>query len=599
MDAHQAQLRFSCPACGTLLVAAAREHSRVVACSGCGGPVELAGLAGGTVPVVLPDDDLPSSSGSNPEQPTPPVSSDHRAEEYGHECLDLDARRARRRSRAARRRLLAAVGLTVFAAFLAGGAVAIARAKLNRRAEADSASAAEQRRTPISQPQPKKADEPTRKVVSPRPANQVPKSQPKTQTRPQGNPPPKEPPVAPAPPVFRPAQPQPLPGDNPFFPAPGGGPFFPPPGEELGAPAAPPKALPPEPPIPNFKSDRPAKEATPGYFLRTPLGFKMVVSRLAYEESDAASGRPLRALDDELGRLAEIFGERELKALKAVPIWVEWDHAIPRQARAFAVYYGGDGEGLFFEGVDPRKASCICVLSLKTAYNLKREGRQRQNVLLHEFAHVIHSVILGRDNPGVANAYDQATARGLYRAVAHDDGTTGRAYAATNEAEYFADLTCAYLDGLHYYPHDRAELRTHDSVGYTVSSAATNSPCSTAARPHSCSAFASANSSGVGAWPASFRSVASRMRFFRSKPGPIRLPRPAAARFRRISRPLHAAIRSAGVSGPDRTSDTEEEPRAFDRVVFCFAAARGRLDRYWTGAMDLAGGEAGTPGCGG
>lgn len=473
MDAHQAQLRFSCPACGASLVATVQQYARIVACAGCGGPVEIAGVAStgpiDGIPINLPADDPPtepSPARVTPESSTPP-------DRRWNDDAELYDRRRERRRRAGRRRLLVAVGLTVFSAFLAGGAVAIVRAKLNRQAEAETA-AQSQRGTPTRQPPAKISDEPARKVVAPRPVAQAPKTQPKAQPKQQARPQQKEP-VPLAEPEVHPAPAIPQPGGNPFFPLPGGQPPVP-------APPPVPKVLPPEPPIPNFKSDRPAKEATPGYFLRNPLGFKMVVSRLAYEESDAASGRPLRALDEELGRLAEIFGDRELKALKAVPIWVEWDHTIPRQVRAFAVYYGGDGEGLFFEGVDPRKANCICVLSLKTAYNLKREGRQKQNVLLHEFAHVIHSVILGRDNPGVANAFDQATARGLYRAVAHDDGTTRRAYAATNEAEYFAELTCAYLDGLHYFHRDRAELRTHDSVGYELMARVWGTPEQLAAR---------------------------------------------------------------------------------------------------------------------
>lgn len=181
-------------------------------------------------------------------------------------------------------------------------------------------------------------------------------------------------------------------------------------------------------------------------------------------------------VDDELARVSEIFAEPALKALRRVPIWVEWDHTIPRSARAFAVYYGVTGDTLWTEGVDPRKAGCVCVLSLKTAYALRARRGARQNTLLHEFAHVVHDKVFGLDNPSIRNAYDQAVARGLYERVRHDDGTEGPAYAARNRAEYFAELSCAYLDRLDYAPHDAKELRGHDSVGYELMTKAYGTP---------------------------------------------------------------------------------------------------------------------------
>ena len=45
---------------------------------------------------------------------------------------------------------------------------------------------------------------------------------------------------------------------------------------------------------------------------------------------------------------------------------------------------------------------------------------------------------------------------------------TVRAYAATNEYEQFAELSCAYLDRCDYFPYDRDGLREYDSVGYEL-----------------------------------------------------------------------------------------------------------------------------------
>ena len=222
----------------------------------------------------------------------------------------------------------------------------------------------------------------------------------------------------------------------------------------------------PEQPRAPFKSDRPAKEWSPGYFLRNVSGFRMSVSKFAYEESDSLDGAPLKILDDEINRLVGIFPEQVLKALRDVPIWVEWDHVLSGEKNALAVYYGGGGD-LYFRGVDPRKADSICVMSLKRVHKLKTEKDIRQTYLLHEMAHAVHHQAHGR-NPFIRNAYDQSRTRGLYLNARHDDGQVREAYAITNEWEYFAELTCAYLDRLDYYPHDAKELREYDTVGFEL-----------------------------------------------------------------------------------------------------------------------------------
>lgn len=213
---------------------------------------------------------------------------------------------------------------------------------------------------------------------------------------------------------------------------------------------------------------RPDKPAIPGYFARKIHGFNVLVSRMAYDQSDELDRRPLGYLETEFARIAELLPPDKLKALARVMIWVEWDHTIPEDIRTYGVYYGGAGEGLYAKGVDPRKARSVCLLSLKTAYKLRAEGKSKKLVILHELAHAVHDQYIGLKNPVVANAYDQAMARRLYDKVRHIDLTEREGYAATNEAEYFAELTCAYLDRLDYTPTNRDELKEHDSVGYEL-----------------------------------------------------------------------------------------------------------------------------------
>ena len=78
-------------------------------------------------------------------------------------------------------------------------------------------------------------------------------------------------------------------------------------------------------------------------------------------------------------------------------------------------------------------------------------------VILHEMTHAVHDQFLGNDNPMIEAAYKQAMERKLY---------DPSMYAATNEHEFFAELTCAYFDQNGYYPRTRADLQKHDPWTY-------------------------------------------------------------------------------------------------------------------------------------
>lgn len=97
--------------------------------------------------------------------------------------------------------------------------------------------------------------------------------------------------------------------------------------------------------------------------------------------------------------------------------------------------------------------------------------------LIHEFAHAYHQKVLKMDNPRVTRAYEGAMGRGLYQVV------EGRApnwelkkvviqktqtYARANQAEYFAELSVAYLARNWAYPYQRIDLCKYDPQGFAL-----------------------------------------------------------------------------------------------------------------------------------
>src|SRR5262249_49541767 len=91
-----------------------------------------------------------------------------------------------------------------------------------------------------------------------------------------------------------------------------------------------------------------------------------------------------------------------------------------------------------------------------------------QIVILHELSHAVHSHLLGNNNPTIKGAFSQAIERGLYLNVKHESGATRKAYASTSDHEYFAELTCSYLDKCAYFPFSREELKDYDPIGFKL-----------------------------------------------------------------------------------------------------------------------------------
>jgi hypothetical protein len=211
------------------------------------------------------------------------------------------------------------------------------------------------------------------------------------------------------------------------------------------------------------------KEIVPGYETREIDGFrKVLLSTLAIKQAKELRGKPFKALVTEFDGLVAVLSPKTLRAAQRVVFWIEWDNTNKADPDVLAKYYGGN---LWGEPIDRMKSDGIELLSLKTLSEIKESSVERsQLILLHEISHAVHRLVLpgGYGNQGVRFAYRQAMDRRLYDNVQNSDGGIGRAYAATNEFEYFAELSCAYLDRCRWFPFTRADLKEHDPTGYRL-----------------------------------------------------------------------------------------------------------------------------------
>lgn len=218
------------------------------------------------------------------------------------------------------------------------------------------------------------------------------------------------------------------------------------------------------------------KEPIPGYKHQKIEGFDVLVHEAVIEHNDDAEykRKPLDVLELELSTITGILPPKAVDVLRKLVIWVEWhDEEDPDLQRgAIAKYYYTSGNRSLWslrKGKHPLKANNVEIINMKSLTEEHQPGVKFERcVILHELAHAVHFHIYGGENPNIKATYAQAMQRQLYDKSKDVYGRTITPYAAKSDAEYFAELSCAYLDKLHYFPHTRDDLKKHDPVGYEL-----------------------------------------------------------------------------------------------------------------------------------
>ncbi len=217
-------------------------------------------------------------------------------------------------------------------------------------------------------------------------------------------------------------------------------------------------------------------QAIPGYKHRVIEGFDLLLNSEVLEHNDDKEykRKPLDVLELELGTINRSLPPRPVNALRTVVIWVEWhDKEDPDLARGvLAKYYGVWGNAPLWaltKGKHPWKANNIEIINMKSLTAEHQPGVKFERcVILHELSHAVHLQLFGPENPHIKAAYQQAMNRGLYDEATDVYGRKiKKPYASVNEKEYFAELSCAYLNKLHYFPNMRDDLKKHDPAVYT------------------------------------------------------------------------------------------------------------------------------------
>jgi hypothetical protein len=205
----------------------------------------------------------------------------------------------------------------------------------------------------------------------------------------------------------------------------------------------------------------PAYDGSDRYAEQQVEGWKVLVNkRLLPAENRRLRERALKLLGDHLYRITRVIPAEALAKLRKIPVWVEL--AEPHHP---CMCYHPSADWLREHGMNPQKAGAVEIANARTFLTWTHE---QPWMVLHELAHGYHDQVLGFDNAEVRACYASARAAKLYDSVLHYDGRKMRAYALTNEQEYFAEATEAYFGTNDFYPFVQAELKEHDPRAHAL-----------------------------------------------------------------------------------------------------------------------------------
>ena len=213
-----------------------------------------------------------------------------------------------------------------------------------------------------------------------------------------------------------------------------------------------------ETPHPDQEAGKPHRPFVPtsDYRTRTVEGWTIHVNKGLLTDQRELGERALRLLDVKLYDIVRVVPARAVEQLRQVPIWLGIN-----DGHALCSEYHPNRDWLAANGYNPDKAKSV---EIGNASRFIDWAHDQPFMVLHELAHAYHDRVLSFDNPEVKAAYDHALKAGLYASVLRCNGKMERAYALTDEHEYFAEGTESYFGTNDYYPFVRAELQAYDPI---------------------------------------------------------------------------------------------------------------------------------------
>lgn len=225
-----------------------------------------------------------------------------------------------------------------------------------------------------------------------------------------------------------------------------------------------------------------AAEPAANHETRGVRGWTLHVNRALLATDPEATETAIALLDKQLAEVVRVVPPVAVTKLQETPLWFSPQYpGVPPRAE-----FHPEADWLRDNGRDPAMARAIEFTNIRI---FPQECERMPNFALHELAHAYHFRVLGFDDPAIKDAFERARAAGLYEEVERHHGggrpnSVGRAYAMTDEKEYFAEATEAYFSRNDFFPFTRAELAAHDPrMARVLETAWAATPATAAVKP--------------------------------------------------------------------------------------------------------------------
>lgn len=206
-----------------------------------------------------------------------------------------------------------------------------------------------------------------------------------------------------------------------------------------------------EPPKPTSRTERRIQ----GWRVR-------VDDRLLAPANEALGRRALLMLEAQLADIKDVLASDRLEKVQAVPIVIDLTHGELR-----SMQYHPNPQWLEDHGYARDLAKCVHIPNT-TYFTSRRVHRDQPWAVMHELAHAYSDQVLGSDKAEIGAAWKKYCDSGHGKSVLRIEGRRMPHYALTNQAEFFAEMTEAYLGRNDYYPFNHAELAEAEPEIYAL-----------------------------------------------------------------------------------------------------------------------------------
>jgi hypothetical protein len=182
-------------------------------------------------------------------------------------------------------------------------------------------------------------------------------------------------------------------------------------------------------------------------------GWTVAINRHLITDQQAIGTPAIKLLEQKLLDIDETVPAKPCEKLKKVKIWLGVNDGYGN------CEYHPSREWLSQHGFNPDKARCV---EVGNASCFLHTNHEQPMAILHELAHAYHDRLGSSDKKEIRETLAKAKKEGLYACVPRNNGTMCRAYALTNEYEYFAESTEAYFGRNDFFPFVRTQLEDYD-----------------------------------------------------------------------------------------------------------------------------------------